>query len=364
MKISFYRHQKSTPYVLTHLGRKAYFKTREAAEKVLETLDHILCQDGYDTDDAEQWRRARKILGGIEPIDAARFYADRHPSTDSMPLLSKAVENYLMDQMESGRRPKYLTELSRSLRSCLGNRHDKRPADVTTDQIKEHLNGLCSPHSRHDRIKHLRAFFGWCWKHRYVSENPCAGIQIPAPRRHGEITFLKVHEARALLEAALKHDASMVPFFSMQLFCGIRTEEMLHLDWSSVDLVNGIHLRRTKCGIPRVITWLPECLRPWIEARVRKGGQVVPRGFRKRRDHVIARATHAPDGTELFSVPQNCLRHTYATYACAYHESWQLVMEQMGHRNPRMLYEHYRNYVSKAAAVEFFSIKPPEGLKS
>ncbi len=359
MKLSFYRHQKSTPYVITHLGKKAYFKTRDEAENVVAILQKFLEQTSIDSDDRQQWEQARKILAGVDPLDAARFYAGRFLPKDAIPTVGKAVADYLADQRQAGRRPKYMTELARSLRNFAENHSGDLMPLVSAEHINSHLLHITSDNSRHDHFKHLHAFFRWAWRRRYVRDNPCGGVHVPSPtRRSREISFLTVNQSRAVLEAALEHEPATVPFFALQFFCGIRTEEIMHLDWPAIDLVSGIHLRHTKSGVPRVITWIPNNVKEWLHNRRRKQGLVVPRGFRKRRDHVVARATHDRDGHELFTIPQNCLRHTFATYACAYHETWEPVIEQMGHRNARMLFEHYRNHVTKEQAIEFFSIIP------
>ena len=57
--------------------------------------------------------------------------------------------------------------------------------------------------------------------------------------------------------------------------------------------------------------------------------------------------------------PDDILRHSYGSYHLAKHRNAALTAEQMGHKNARMLYAHYREVVKEASAIEeFWKLKP------
>jgi integrase len=46
--------------------------------------------------------------------------------------------------------------------------------------------------------------------------------------------------------------------------------------------------------------------------------------------------------------PEDILRHSYGFYHLAEHRNAALTAEQMGHKNARMLYAHYREVVKNS----------------
>jgi integrase len=50
--------------------------------------------------------------------------------------------------------------------------------------------------------------------------------------------------------------------------------------------------------------------------------------------------------------PDDILRHSYGSYHLAKHRNAALTAEQMGHKNARMLYAHYREVVKEAPDTE------------
>lgn len=65
--------------------------------------------------------------------------------------------------------------------------------------------------------------------------------------------------------------------------------------------------------------------------------------------------------------PQNCLRHSHASYAVAAGASLENLLFEFGHTgSANVLRQHYVGRASKKAALEFFAIvpKPAKGRKS
>jgi hypothetical protein len=58
--------------------------------------------------------------------------------------------------------------------------------------------------------------------------------------------------------------------------------------------------------------------------------------------------------------PQNCLRHSFASYAIASGVSLESLMFSFGHSGttPSLLREHYLGRVNKRDALEYFQILP------
>jgi integrase len=58
--------------------------------------------------------------------------------------------------------------------------------------------------------------------------------------------------------------------------------------------------------------------------------------------------------------PDDVLRHSYGSYHLAKYRNAALTAEQMGHKNARMLYTHYREVVKEASDIEEFWKLTPE----
>jgi integrase len=81
-------------------------------------------------------------------------------------------------------------------------------------------------------------------------------------------------------------------------------------------------------------------------------GLLLPVNFRRKR-WALCRAMGWKEW------PDDILRHSYGSYHLAKHRNAALTAEQMGHKNARILYAHYREVVKDAEAIEeFWSLKP------
>ncbi len=215
----------------------------------------------------------------------------------------------------------------------------------------------------HFLLQRCSAFYSWCIQNRYAKENITKFVILPPRPRKGPPEFLKLWQVKRILQKTHEMYPELVPAMALQLFTGIRTEEMTKVDWAKIKLGEYIDLDHTKTGVRRVLEFFPSNLVEWLKPYVRPAGRVVPGLFKNKRWWVFKAATHDDvTGERLFTFPQNGCRHSFATYAWAYLDSPHKVMLMMGHRNLDMLHQHYRNYVSKAEAAEYFSLTPASVL--
>ena len=52
------------------------------------------------------------------------------------------------------------------------------------------------------------------------------------------------------------------------------------------------------------------------------------------------------------------MRHSYASYHLAFHQSADKTALEMGHRDTQMLFRHYRELVTKEEAQAYWKIEP------
>jgi hypothetical protein len=80
-------------------------------------------------------------------------------------------------------------------------------------------------------------------------------------------------------------------------------------------------------------------------------GHICPPNLRK-----LLEADRAKAG--LGKWPNNCLRHSYASYHLALHKNAAELSLELGHVNPHLVFRHYRELVTPQEAAQCWSIMP------
>ena len=194
-------------------------------------------------------------------------------------------------------------------------------------------------------------FFTFCVARGYAPNNPVTQASKPKvpPRTIG---ILSVSEARALLGACPE---SILPAVAIGAFAGLRTSEIMRLDWSSIDLGRGfieVAAKKTKTAQRRLVT-VSENLKAWLAPFVRESGPVSPLAttyqwhFRK-----------AACAAGIARWPNNALRHSFASYLLADNQDAARVALQLGHSESRTLFAHYRELVKPEEAKAYWNLFP------
>lgn len=186
-------------------------------------------------------------------------------------------------------------------------------------------------------------------------------------------TFLQVSEVQALLHAAAQHkDKAEALHFVIGLLTGIRSAERCRLQWQDIRLDEArpyinLPANKAKTGRARQVFLHgthAAILRSFIPPRHLPGALIMAghanEKAQKERAIVVQNLLASAAGVKL---PRNVLRHTAASYLCAYLESMSAAALNMGH-SEAMLNRHYRALVPHAQAVRFFSLPVPDILAS
>lgn len=139
----------------------------------------------------------------------------------------------------------------------------------------------------------------------------------------------------------------LAPIVAVGCFPGVRPEESARMTWDMADFKRK-HIdlpgEITKAGERRIVD-MPDNLVEWLLACRKESGALLPVNFRRKR--------WAPCRVMNWKVwPDDILRHSYGSYHLAKHRNAALTVEQMGHKNARLLYVHYREVVKEAADIE------------
>jgi len=197
-------------------------------------------------------------------------------------------------------------------------------------------------------IAKIGPFFTWCVRESIILENPCTKVVKPLNFDDGPPAIFTVEDTARLLQVAQCIDPPIAKYLAIGLFAGIRPNEIIRLDNSDI---NGRYIEvkgtSAKTRKRRIVSVLSN-LKNWL----RIAESLPKKNLRRRREIVIRQAN--VDWTH------DIMRHTYASYHLAYHQSADKTALEMGHRDTQMLFRHYRSVVSKDEAAKFWKIEPAE----
>lgn len=235
-------------------------------------------------------------------------------------------------------------------------------ADITQDQCSELLfgQGWGDVSVRYYRTL-LSGIFNEGIKRRLCETNPAQFVALPksAP---GAVAILTPGECLKLLRAC---DRSILPGVILSMFGGLRPQsEVQRIDWSSIKLDRGfveVAADKTKTASRRLVTVQP-AMKSWLlwwsgGAKMPSSGKVWPTEITGRRRLREARAACGWDSAER-PWPNDALRHSFASYHLAMWNDAAKTAHELGHQTTKLLFQHYREVVSKKEAQTFWALRP------
>ena len=255
---------------------------------------------------------------------------------------------------------------------------DMSLAEVGEDAIRNALAFMVSNNAAQSTRAHylniISAMFARAVERGLCKQNPAKLLLRTmggTDTKGTQPTFLQVDEVQALLHAAAQHkDKAEALHFVIGLLTGIRSAERCRLQWQDIRLDEPrpyINLPATKAKTKRARQVFihgshVQIIRSFIPRRHLPGSLIMGghanEKAQKERAIAVQNALAKAAGVTL---PRNVLRHTAASYLCAYLESMSAAALNLGH-SEQMLITHYRALVPHAEAVRFFSLPVPETL--
>jgi len=244
------------------------------------------------------------------------------------------------------------------------------PGTAVSELAKEHLDmfiralaqaksksrnrrSISSAKSRNHHRAAIRQFLQWCVRKDYLSATHRlaeADSMRPELANNAEIQFYTPAELRKLLDASKD---SMRAMIALSGLAGLRTAELLRLDWSDVWRVRGhieVSAGKAKTRQRRLVQMVP-ALAAWLrQYRQFTNGKICSL-------HEVTWQQHFSDLCEKVKVPRkpNGLRHAFCTYHFARHGNENLTAQQAGN-SPQMVHAHYKGLATKQEAEKWFAI--------
>ncbi len=320
---------------------------------------------------AEAATSAEKILEpwGISLVEAARMVARLKEAEATSKVLEEAVDAWLLAC--EGLRPRTLDGYRQTARLLKTHLAGKVLTSITSDHLQDAVAPLGSTGAAtRGRIRNSKAFWRWAAKKGWCDIKVFDGVETPkSGRDHGEIAILTPTTAAHLLATVEAYYPAAVASYALQLFAGIRTEELRRLETQHVS-PEGIELPAevTKRGRRRHITPSPT-LKAWLVEypfQPCANWREVDKACRRLSGWDLgSRLLEARDDFEMLPKPtlgkwpQNALRHSHASYAVAVGVPLESLLFEFGHAgSPAVLREHYVGRASRKEAIAFFAIGP------
>jgi len=185
--------------------------------------------------------------------------------------------------------------------------------------------------------RYARMFFAYLTANRLIPHDPITAV--PAPKTKPGRNILTPGQMSALLDLELPDHVRGLLLLGG--FAGLRTEEVERMNWSHINTKSGqIHVppgaMKDSGGFDQRIVDFTEPLnrrKAWL---AKQSGKIIP--VASETLHTHRRRACAP---VLAQWPDNCLRHSFATYHLGKAKNAGLTAYQMGHTSSAMVQRVY-----------------------
>jgi integrase len=311
----------------------------------------------------EEYVAARAHLNGEPLLSAVKQHVARRRDVIDK-RVSEVVAEFLAIKERDGLSERYVETL-RAYLNRLATAFNTNIGSVPARLIDEWLAAQkVGPRSRNNIRTYIVTLFRFARGRGYLPKGlPTEAEDVAkAKDRGGEIGILTPKQLADVFEGA---DEESELYFALGAFCGLRSSEVIRLEWQDVNFARG-HIQvgktKSKTATRRLVPIQPNLMQ-WLSPYRRRTGFVFPRKRRFRRartdqgsERAASRAiAHAKK--ILGAWPDNALRHSYATYRLAQINDAARIALEMGN-SPQMLFRNYRELADERDAAAWFSIAP------
>jgi integrase len=303
-----------------------------------------------------------------EPIDKIReawkfFWTMHRPITEK--LLKEVIDEFLAVKKARKASPRYLKDLDSRL-GRFAESFNVNTNNIGTAEIQEWLDGLkLEPQGYKNYRTVLNTFFGHAVSRNYAVTNPVEGLDKAKVNNGVDIEIFTPEQMGRLMAAA---SPKFKPCLAIAAFSGLRTAEILRLEFSDIDLSQKhivVSAGKAKTASRRIVP-IHDNLMAWLAPYARRKGKLwngdASRFYQAQLDTAAATAEKANrkkgiKGRDPVKWKANACRHSYVSYRFAQTGDAGRVAGECGN-SAAMVHKHYRALVTPQAAEQWFSICP------
>jgi len=280
------------------------------------------------------------------------------PKAGPVPV-GQVIDELLKKKIQSNKRLRYI----QTLKCVLGifrRSFGKKPIyELGPDEIDNWFNTLdIVPATRNNYRRILSVLFKFAVKRGYcgesiISKTDPVTIDTPPPG------ILTVEQAsRILAVASADPELGLLPGITIGLFAGLRSCELKQIKWEEINLSTGnieVTAEKSKSRRRRLVTVSPNLL-AWLKPFAHEHGLLLPPNW-------YGRLRRLKELANIQDWPDNAMRHSFASYHYARHQSADKTAFQLGHQDTKILFEHYRELVAREEAKRYWSLFPDKVSK-
>lgn len=232
---------------------------------------------------------------------------------------------------------------------------------VEAEDIRAFLDAQMVSHRTRANLRNsIATLFSFARNEGHLPDDQrTAAERVPQKKAKGKQIAAYTPAELAKIMAAVPE--RLVPAVAIAAFAGIRSAELLRLEWTHVQLSQRTIIlppEVTKTASRRVIPIAP-ALADWLRPHVKKEGSVAPPYQNlDNLTRIIVEIVAAAGVKPL----RNGFRHSFATHRLAVTQSAAQTSLEMGN-SARKLFEHYNAGATKAEGRRWFAVKPQAGKK-
>jgi integrase/recombinase XerD len=251
-------------------------------------------------------------------------------------------------------RPRYIESLKSYLLLFARGREGINLNDMDIFTIEQWFGGRKEALSTmSSNIGRLSALFGFAERRGWMERNPCKQLEkIRIDRKPPKI--LTVEQVRTVMTNVREQKPNELAFFTLAIFAGVRPEELERITWDAINFETGIvtiDAAASKVRRRRIMELEPNAI-AWIQLAGMENARLPVLRMTRRRY-----LDYAERWLGFDKWPQDCLRHTAASYLLAKHKNAGLVADRLGN-SAAVLLRHYRELVTPDACAAFWNIRP------
>jgi len=319
-----------------------------------------------------------------------RFYIDSPVKGLETLTLSQAKEKFCKQKKFIKRSKPYTDGVKRCLENFCNDHQNRNIATISNIEIEEWIYSRreSGEQTKLSEYRFLHVFFEWCKKKAIVNRNVVTMVDKPEIEIKEPVS-LTISEVKNLLVQAESIDKmSMLPYFAIGIFAGVRPREMIRAEWEDFDWDEEVmRVRQRKGGRFTRSVELPSICMQWLDhcGCRKKSGDFTPTNHKKLFNLIRACSGFRISKSMIQSMNkfgkqnliEDCdskskpiwindlMRHTAITYRLKKVKHIGEVAEWAGN-SPEIIKRNYKSVkgVSNASTKEFFSLTPSKILKN
>lgn len=299
--------------------------------------------------------------------EAVTDYARRQNSVRDSRTVKDLVREYISAKEQAGRSERHLGDMRTRL-ARFAEAFQMPVAQVTGPLIQSYLDAMqVGNRSKINDLRHIVSLVRFAIRRKYAPRDlldELEAVEKPEVRPSETLIFIPDE----LQEMLYSIRPELAPWLAVAAFCGVRSAEILRLEWKDVNLERRfveIRALNAKTAQRRLVP-LCDAAVAWLTPHGQREGRLAYYTEENKFHHALLsdvnRARTAAGNKTEFKWRRNGLRHSFCSYRLSVTQDAAKTALEAGN-SPTMIFRHYRELVSEDEARRWFGVMPPQSGK-